>query len=115
MKQFITIIALLMINMSFAQDNNTTTSIEVDGVCGMCKARIEKAAMNTNGVTSAVWSIQTHELALVYDASKTNIESISESIAAVGHDTKAVKATDEAYQSVHGCCRYRKDEAKAGH
>ena len=115
MKQFITILALLMINISFAQDKNAKASIEVDGVCGMCKARIEKAAIKTKGVKSAVWSVQTHELALIYDASKTNVESISKSIAAVGHDTQSVKASDEAYQSIHGCCRYRDDEVKKDH
>ncbi|WKK67534.1 heavy-metal-associated domain-containing protein [Lutimonas zeaxanthinifaciens] len=115
MKQFITILALLILNVTFAQDKNARATIEVDGVCGMCKKRIETAAVKTEGVKSAVWSIQTHELALIYDESKTNLESISESIAAVGHDTQAVKASDEAYQSIHGCCQYRKDEAKAGH
>ena len=77
MKQFITILALLILNVTFAQDKNARATIEVDGVCGMCKKRIETAAVNTEGVKSAVWSIQTHELALIYDESKTNLESIS--------------------------------------
>jgi cation transport ATPase len=81
----------------------------------MCKERIEKAAIRTKGVKSAVWSIQTHELSLIYDARKTNIDSISNNIAAVGHDTKVIKATEEAYLSVDKCCRYRDEQVVKDH
>ena len=115
MKQIITIVALFLMNITFAQDKNARASMEVDGVCGMCKERIEKAAIRTKGVKSAVWSVKTHELDLIYDARKTNLDSISAHVAAVGHDTKAIKATEEAYLSVHDCCRYRDDEVQKDH
>ncbi len=92
---------------TYGQNKSARAVIEVDGVCGMCKERIEKAAIRTKGVKSAVWSIETHDLSLIYDERKTNLRSIQENIAAVGHDTKAIKATEEAYLSVHDCCRYR--------
>jgi len=28
----------------------------------------------------------------------------------VGHDTKELKATEEAYNSIHPCCKYREDD-----
>ncbi len=115
MKQIITIFALVLMNVTFAQDKNARASIEVDGVCAMCKERIEKAAIKTKGVKSAVWSIETHQLNLIYDARKTNLDSISNHVAAVGHDTKAIKATEEQYLSVHDCCRYRDDEVMQDH
>jgi len=115
MKQLITILTLFLMNFSFAQDKNARTSMEVDGVCGMCKERIEKAAIRTKGVKSAVWTIDTHQLDLIYDARKTDLDLISENIAAVGHDTKAIKATDQAYLSVHDCCRYRDDDVQQEH
>jgi cation transport ATPase len=115
MKQIITILALFLITFSFAQDKNAKGSMEVDGVCGMCKERIEKAAIKTKGVKSAVWNKDTHELRLIYDARKTNLDSISKNIADVGHDTKLYKATDEAYDSVDDCCRYRDPQVHADH
>jgi len=115
MKQIITIIALFLMNITFAQDKNARASIEVDGVCGMCKERIETAAIKTKGVKSAVWSIKTHQLDLIYDARKTNLDSVSNHVAAVGHDTMAKKATEEQYLSVHDCCRYRDDEVMQEH
>jgi len=115
MKQFITLLMIFLMNVAFAQDKNARAIIEVDGVCAMCKERIEKAAIRTKGVKSAVWTIQTHELALIYDARKTNLDLISQSVAEVGHDTEAVKATEEAYNSVHDCCRYRDEEVQKEH
>ena len=115
MKQFVTILTLLLMNFTFAQSKNARASMEVDGVCGMCKERIEKAAIKTKGVKSAVWTIKTHELALIYDARKTDLDQISKNIAAVGHDTKLIKATDEAYLSVHACCRYRDESIRQDH
>ena len=103
---FVTLI-LFAATASYGQNKNARAVIEVDGVCGMCKERIEKAAIRTKGVKSAVWDIQTHDLSLIYDERKTNLKAIQQNIADVGHDTKAIKATEEAYNSVHECCKYR--------
>ena len=100
---------------SFAQNKNAKASIEVDGVCMMCKVRIEKAAIKTKGVKSAVWNVKTHELKLIYNENKTDLTSIQENIAAVGHDTKEFKATDEAYNSVDPCCLYRDEKVVKDH
>ena len=105
------LLVLLVIGLTIssvqAQNKNAKASMEVDGVCMMCKVRIEKAAVRTKGVKSAVWSLDTHELKLIFDEHKTNLQTIQENVAAVGHDTPDVKATDEAYESVDPCCRYR--------
>ncbi len=101
------VIIILLSFSSFSQNKNTKASIEVDGICGMCKQRIEKAAIKTKGVKSAVWDIKTHELKLIYDERKTDLKTISKKLASVGHDTVEVKASNEAYASVHPCCKYR--------
>lgn len=100
---------------SFGQNKNAKATLNVDGVCMMCKERIEKASIKTKGVKSAVWNVKTHELSIIYDERKTNLTEINENIAAVGHDTETVKATDEAYHSVHPCCLYRDDDVKKDH
>ncbi|MAZ71838.1 MAG: ATPase [Flavobacteriaceae bacterium] len=116
MKKFIIILVVALVGVTgTAQDKNARATIEVDGVCGMCKKRIETAAIKTKGVKSAVWNVETKECSLIYDERKTNLATISQSIADVGHDTKEIKATDEAYNSVHACCLYRDDEVKKDH
>jgi cation transport ATPase len=109
-------IAILFIGLtSFAQNKNAKASFEVDGVCLMCKERIEKAAIRTKGVKSAVWNVDTHELKLIYDDRKTNAETIQKNIATVGHDTPEFIASEEAYNSVDPCCRYRDEQVVKDH
>ncbi|RED47203.1 copper chaperone CopZ [Winogradskyella eximia] len=115
MKKIILIFTVLITTVTFAQNKNAKANIEVDGVCGMCKERIEKAAIRTKGVKSAVWNVDTHELKLIFDERKTDVKTISKNIAAVGHDTKEIKATDEQYHSVHACCLYRDEDVKKDH
>ena len=115
MKNLIMALFMFMGVVSFAQNKNARASMEVDGVCLMCKERIEKACIKTKGVKSAVWNVETHELKLIYDERKTSLETITQSVVAVGHDTKDLKATDEAYNSVHDCCKYRDKEVQEDH
>ena len=83
-----------------------TEMIKVSGKCDMCKARIEKAA-KVDGVTKADWDTKTKMLTLVYNPSKVKSDDVQKKIAAVGHDTPKFKATDQVYNALPGCCKYR--------
>jgi mercuric ion binding protein len=98
---------LLMMNLAFAQEKNKKTSFEVKGNCEMCKARIEKASLKVKGVKYASWDIPSHYLSLIIDERKCSEIDVKKAVAAVGHDTDVVKATDEAYQQLDPCCQYR--------
>lgn len=115
MKKLLVITMLLIGTTVFSQNKNAKASMEVDGVCGMCKTRIEKACLNTKGVKFATWDVDTHELKLIYDDRKTDVNTIKKQVLAVGHDVKEQKATDEAYAAVHPCCKYRNEDVKDEH
>ncbi|MBU2975456.1 heavy-metal-associated domain-containing protein [Zobellia sp. B3R18] len=100
--------------VTFAQEKNKKMTFDVNGKCAMCKERIEEAALNVKGVKYASWDIPTHQLAVIMDERKTDPMKIKTAIVAVGHDTKELKATEEAYESVHPCCRYRDDNSDDG-
>lgn len=88
------------------------TEFKVYGACGMCEARIEKAA-KIEGVESADWSQETKMLTLTYDADQVNLRDVHQSIADAGHDTEEVKAKDATYEKLPACCHYeRKDDNK---
>lgn len=106
-KIILAITVILMGATTFAQNKNAKTSIEVDGVCMMCKDRIEKAAIKAKGVKSAQWDVNSHMLSLIYNETKTSISDIEQSIADAGHDTKDIKAKDEVYNAIDDCCKYR--------
>lgn len=89
----------------FAQEK--TDSFRVYGNCGMCKKRIEKAAI-TEGVTTAIWDVDTKMMLLTYDTAKTSLDAVQQRIAAVGHDTGKYRADDKVYAKLPGCCLYER-------
>jgi Cu(I)/Ag(I) efflux system membrane fusion protein len=79
----------------------------VQGNCEMCKERIEKAAKEVQGVSSATWDSEKKELQLNFDPSQTNLDVISKAVAKAGHDTEKDKAEEAAYKALPDCCKYR--------
>ena len=64
MKKIIILLITLLPVLGFAQKAKKDiqkTSFEVNGVCGMCKARIEKQAFTIKGVKSATWDIPSQD------------------------------------------------------
>lgn len=115
MRKLMTLGVLFMVLSLSAQDKNAKGSLDVDGVCGMCKARIEKAAIKITGVKSVKWSIDTHELNVIYDPRKTSLDSVAKYVSLAGHDTKKYTAPDKAYNAVNPCCKYRDQEVVKAH
>lgn len=109
-KTILAVVFLLTATISFAQEKNKKMTMEVDGKCEMCKERIEKAALSCKGVKYATWDIPSHQLSLIIDERKTDPMKIKTALVEVGHDTKELKATEEAYGEVHPCCKYREDD-----
>jgi len=109
--RILVVMTFLVTVIGFAQDKNKKMNFEVNGKCEMCKMRIEKAALGVSGVKYAQWDIASHELSLILDERKTNNMEIKSAIAAVGHDSKELKATKAAYDAVHPCCKYREDDS----
>ncbi len=86
-----------------------TESFKVWGNCEMCKDRIE-STVKAAGATAAAWDSKTKLLSVTFDPSKTNRDSLSKKIAAVGHDTEKFKAPDEVYAKLPGCCKYERNK-----
>ena len=118
MKKILAIICVLLISITTqAQEKkrNAKLNIEVDGVCMMCKKRIEKTALNTKGVKFANWDVNTHQLMVIIDERKTDKTLLCQSLANAGHDSKEIKASKEAYDNLHPCCKYRDEEIINSH
>lgn len=117
MKRITGIIAIILcsIGFSFAQEKKdiATEKIKVSGNCDQCKKRIENAAY-IDGVKRAEWDKETNILTVTYRPSKASLQKIEEHIAKAGHDAGDVKATEEDYNKLPGCCAY-KEEGAATH
>ena len=82
-------------------------SMHVSGVCGMCEERIEKAALETRGVSKANWEADSGELTVIVEPDSFNPDALHINVARAGHDTEWVQAKDEIYEKLPACCHYR--------
>lgn len=87
----------------------TETSFGVRGNCGMCKKTIEKAANNVDGVVSVNWDVDKKKIDVSFDDNKTNEIAIHNAIAESGYDTDKINGNLDAYNNLHGCCKYDHD------
>ncbi len=118
MKKYIWLLLLLMAaaaadaQISKLVSKDTSISFKVFGACVQCKARIEATA-KIKGVRSAVWDVDTKQLALVYNSSAVALEKIQNRIVAVGHDLENKKSKQSVYNDLPACCHYREMESMA--
>jgi copper chaperone CopZ len=110
-KMFLAVVLMAVISSASyanaAVGNSKTETIKVQGNCGMCKAKIEKAA-KVDGVSKAEWNQDTKKLTIVYDPGKVTADAIQKKIAAVGYDTEKYKADDKTYKGLPACCQYKR-------
>jgi len=92
-----------------ASSDKTTVEFKVEGVCDMCKKTIENAAF-IKGVKFAEWDNKTSMLKVIFKSNKVSEDDIHKSVAKAGYTTSKEKATDEAYNSLPKCCRYKELE-----
>lgn len=95
-------------NTKASSMHNETVTFKVYGNCTMCKKRIETALTKTSGITSAVWDVNTKMVTVVYDPHTITVDAIHKPIADVGHDTDKLKAPDDVYSKLPGCCQYER-------
>ncbi|HVK97421.1 MAG TPA: hypothetical protein VM368_06370 [Flavisolibacter sp.] len=89
-----------------------TETIKVSGSCGMCKKNIEKAAKEA-GATYALWNSDKQALTVKYNNTTSGKAKIQKAIATIGYDTQDVKATEDAYNNLHECCKYERENASS--
>ena len=101
---FLVIIFLISLN-SISQTKSA--KIVVDGVCMMCEERIEKKAIDVNGIKLADWNLENRVLKVVYNEKKITICEIHEFLGSIVHDTEKKIASNYAYALLDPCCQYR--------
>lgn len=107
----ITLLAVFTFSIAQAQEKSdkkiSESTFHVDGVCKMCKKRIEDAALRTSGVKLAEWNKSTKELRVIYKNTKTTEEEIQKAVSKRGHSTEKHEADTSAYKQLPNCCKYK--------
>lgn len=83
-----------------------TQKFKVYGNCGMCKKTIESALKGVDGIKNATWNVETKMMEVTFDAHEITLLEIKEKIAEVGYDTEEVRADEDVYNELPGCCQY---------
>ncbi len=103
-------VALLSASVSHAQIKNAKTeTIKVYGNCGMCKTTIEKAGSKKK-LYKTNWNEDTKMASITYDSKKSSADEALKSIALSGYDNVNYLAPDDAYNKLHGCCKYDREK-----
>ena len=82
-------------------------SFMVAGSCDMCKARIEKAALDVKGVQQAEWNAEQQMLTVSYDAALVQLPQVQAAVSHSGHDNVGGRANAKTYSKLPACCQYR--------
>ncbi|MBL4705607.1 MAG: cation transporter [Flavobacteriales bacterium] len=99
---------LLTVSLTgFSQKASKYTEINfrVEGKCEMCETRIENA-LDIKGIKIADWDLSTKNCRVVYKTELFKETEIHQLLANIGHTTEKVKTSQEAYDGLHGCCKY---------
>lgn len=102
------LLSVAALNAQTTGNASHTETFRVYGNCGMCKARIEKAAKTIDGVQSAEWNAETGMMSVTMAEGRASLDDVVNAIAAAGHDTQWKEATSEAYHNLPGCCQYER-------
>ncbi|MFM7645446.1 MAG: hypothetical protein ACKO41_01910 [Sphingomonadales bacterium] len=111
-KYFFSLLVSATLSISFVMAQSVTERFQVSGNCGMCKSKIEKAA-KAAGATEASWNEDSKELVVSFASGNSSVAQIQQKIAEVGYDNVGARATDAAYDKLHGCCKYDRTAAVA--
>ena len=109
---FIAAVVFAGTTSAFNRGESKNEKFKVYGNCGMCEKRIEQAAQSVEGVSSAEWDKKTLMLTVAYEPSKTDVHKVHSAVAKAGHDTEMHRASDESYEKLHSCCKYKRAEKK---
>ncbi len=107
MKTLLLVLGILLSATALAETPLTTDTLHVSGNCTSCKKKIEAPFKNTKGIESAAWNKHTKLFIVTYDAAQISIQKIKEMIVAQGYDTEGMTASDETYNKLPKCCKYR--------
>lgn len=111
-KSLVVVAAIALLSFTFGNGKKERSSFTVYGVCGMCETRIEKAINELDGVSWADWEQETMELTVKFDSDVISLEEIKQKAADAGHDSDDIRATEDAYENLHPCCKYERPKSK---
>ncbi len=98
-------------NTTVAQKTNqkavikTTLYCDHCAVCETCGELFKTEMLKIKGLKMFELNEEAMTFTIYYNAKKTDLQAIKESISMLGYDADDVKANEEAYEKLDGCCK----------
>lgn len=116
MKKALLLILMAVMSLSlFAQQANVQkVTIKTNGTCEHCKKVMMDNVPQWKGVKECTYNLQTSEITISYDASKTSVADLRTGISKLGYDADNVKADAAARAKLPTCCTQAKQAGHSG-
>ena len=95
----------MIIAPSASAQKKAEATIKTTAECNMCKATLEKALGQVNGVKKVSVDITAKTVTVVYNPKKTDLDKIRTAITEAGYDADDKKANNRSYQKLPECCK----------
>jgi mercuric ion binding protein len=96
---------LLLVGGCHLWNQQKTAEFYVRANCEMCEDRIEAAVSDLEGVESADFNLENHQLTVSFDPDKISELEIHQAVANVGHGTKLVPVNISVHEKLPSCCK----------
>jgi copper chaperone CopZ len=99
--------SVFILSVTFAQDSEilyANADFKVNATCGSCKAKIEKALLDKEGVQSSDVDISTFLLSVSYDESLLTKDDIIKTVADAGYIAEIVGNDSNTLSTSKGKC-----------
>lgn len=107
MRIYVILLAFLSLSVNTIAQELVEYSFQVQGMCGMCKDRIEQTAKELGHAATANWDVASKAFVVNIDESITSIDHVRNTLAKAGHDNGNFTAPQDVYDNLHECCKYR--------
>ena len=109
----LTLLFISSIHLAFSQEDKIKTSVIDTEIfcdhCAECASCDQNIFLKINGHTKGVRKViidsETNTISVTYNSKKTSLEEIEQAIVLSGYKANGVEPTEEAYNSLDGCCK----------
>ena len=83
----------------------TTISCNHCKQCETCGGLLEKTLLKTNGIQMITLNEKEATIEVIYNSKNIDLPTIKKAISNLGYDADEVKATQQGYDKLDGCCK----------
>lgn len=102
----ISIASMLLISV-VAYAKTVSETIKSSIICGECEDRIRNGLIYEKGIKRVTFDLETSEIFVKYNPKQVTLDEIRTKITKIGYDADHMKADQNAFKELPGCCQMK--------